>query len=94
MRQLSHICLPGELIFDPFAGSGTTGVGALMEGRRFIGVEKIASYADVARRRMAAVEAAPTLFPEKFTAGALDLDYPEPEDLAPDLDPAQSDIFP
>lgn len=83
MRQLSHICLPGELIFDPFAGSGTTGVGALMEGRRFLGVEKMASYAAIARRRMAEVEAAPTLFAETFAADVLDLDYPEP---APELD--------
>ncbi len=90
MRQLSHICLPGELIFDPFAGSGTTGVGALMEGRRFLGVEKMASYAEIGRRRMAEVEAAPTLFAETFTADALDLDFPVidlDDDEAPEMAP-------
>lgn len=92
MRQLSHVCLPGELIFDPFAGSGTTGVGALMEGRRFLGVEKIPAYADIARRRLAEVEAAPSLFAETFTEETLDLDYPPVAELAAELDdpePAQ-----
>lgn len=82
MRVLAQVTLPGELIFDPFAGSGTTGVGALMEGRRFLGVEKIPSYAEVARRRLAEVEASPTLF-DTFEEIPLELDYPEP---APELD--------
>ena len=34
VRQVSE---PGELIFDPFLGSGTTAVAALAEGRRFMG---------------------------------------------------------
>lgn len=77
MRQLSHICHPGELIVDPFAGSGTTGVGALMEGRRFLGIEKMANYAEIARRRLANVAAAPTLFDLGFEEIPLELDYPE-----------------
>jgi DNA modification methylase len=32
---------PGDLVVDPFAGSGTTGVAALREGRRFAGCEPI-----------------------------------------------------
>ena len=43
----------GELILDPFAGSGTTGVAALRLGRRFIGWEMNAASADIARRRLA-----------------------------------------
>lgn len=39
MRAMACILGPDSLVFDPFAGSGTTGVGALREGHRFVGVE-------------------------------------------------------
>lgn len=45
---------PGELILDPYCGSGTTGVAALRLGRRFIGIEKDAQYAETARDRLRA----------------------------------------
>jgi site-specific DNA-methyltransferase (adenine-specific) len=45
---------PDELVLDPFAGSGTTGVACLRLGRRVICVEKDAKYAAVARERLAA----------------------------------------
>lgn len=45
---------PDEIILDPFCGSGTTGVAALRLGRRFIGIEKDAKYAAIARERLAA----------------------------------------
>jgi site-specific DNA-methyltransferase (adenine-specific) len=45
---------PGEVILDPFAGSGTTGVACLRLGRRFIGIERDARYAAIARERLAA----------------------------------------
>jgi site-specific DNA-methyltransferase (adenine-specific) len=41
-------------VLDPFTGSGTTGVAALLEGRRFVGIEQSASYARTARARLAA----------------------------------------
>ena len=44
---------PGELILDPFAGSGTTGVTAVRLGRRFLGWEMSPTYADMARKRIA-----------------------------------------
>ena len=50
---------PGDTVCDPFAGSGTTGVAALQEGRRFVGIERDAGYCDLARRRIA--EAQPSL---------------------------------
>ncbi|MFE2864901.1 DNA-methyltransferase [Embleya sp. NPDC059259] len=53
MRELVTLCPPGGVVLDPFAGSGTTGVAALMEGRRFIGVEYSPQYADIAEARLA-----------------------------------------
>lgn len=49
------VCEPGALVVDPFCGSGSTGVAALREGRRFLGVERAAGFCDVARRRLAEV---------------------------------------
>jgi site-specific DNA-methyltransferase (adenine-specific) len=45
---------PGDLVLDPFAGSGTTGVACLRLGRRFIGIEKDAAFAKVATERLEA----------------------------------------
>jgi DNA modification methylase len=44
---------PGDLILDPFSGSGTVGVVALRHGRRFLGLELNADYVAMARRRIA-----------------------------------------
>lgn len=41
----------GDLVLDPFSGTGTTGVVALRLGRRFLGMEKQALYAQAARER-------------------------------------------
>lgn len=43
---------PGDLVVDPFCGSGTTGIVALRHGRRFVGLELNAEYAAMARRRI------------------------------------------
>ncbi len=43
---------PGQLILDPFMGSGTTGVAAMREGRRFIGIEKDPAYFELACQRI------------------------------------------
>lgn len=45
---------PDDIVLDPFAGSGTTGVACLRLGRRFIGIEKDAKYAAVATERLLA----------------------------------------
>ncbi|BCM94116.1 modification methylase DpnIIB [Abditibacteriota bacterium] len=42
----------GDVVLDPFMGSGTTGIACINTGRRFIGVEKDQDYFDVARVRM------------------------------------------
>lgn len=44
---------PGDTVIDPFAGSATTGVVALRNGRSFIGVELSSDYARIARQRLA-----------------------------------------
>ncbi len=46
---------PGDVILDPFFGSGTTGAVAKRLGRRFIGIEREKTYADVARARIGEV---------------------------------------
>jgi site-specific DNA-methyltransferase (adenine-specific) len=45
----------GDVILDPFAGSGSTGVAALMLGRKFIGCEQNPEFARLASRRLEAV---------------------------------------
>ncbi|HEY6579287.1 MAG TPA: site-specific DNA-methyltransferase [Rhizomicrobium sp.] len=50
---------PGDVVLDPFFGSGTTGAVARRLGRRFIGIERDPSYARLARMRIASVEPAP-----------------------------------
>lgn len=52
---------PGDLILDPFAGSGTTGVAALRGGRRFVGSELSPEYHAVALKRLEAAHAQPRL---------------------------------
>ncbi len=56
--------LDAETIFDPFMGSGTTGVAAVKLGRRFIGIEIEPKYFDIACRRIEAATKQPDLFIE------------------------------
>jgi modification methylase len=50
---------PGDVILDPFFGSGTTGAVARRLGRKFIGIERDKQYASLARQRIAEIEPAP-----------------------------------
>jgi site-specific DNA-methyltransferase (adenine-specific) len=52
MRGVVRICEPGGIVLDPFAGSGTTGVAALAEGRRFVGCELSSEYHERACARL------------------------------------------
>lgn len=54
----------GELVLDPFMGSGTTGVACLQHGRRFVGIEIDPAYFDVACRRLETAHRQPRLFAE------------------------------
>ena len=47
---------PGDVVLDPFFGTGTTGAVAKRLGRRWLGVEREASYRRLAEARIAAVE--------------------------------------
>ena len=42
-----------EVVLDPFIGSGTTAIGALMEGRQYVGIELSEKYCAMARERIA-----------------------------------------
>ncbi len=46
----------GDIVLDPFFGTGTTGAVAKQLGRRFIGIEQDADYVKAARERIAKVE--------------------------------------
>jgi len=56
-RVLVGTTNPGDLVLDPFAGTGTTGAVAKRLGRRFIGIEREPDYAAIARDRIAVVTA-------------------------------------
>jgi len=51
MSDLVEICPPGGVIYDPFMGSGTTGVATLKSGRQFIGAESVGQYFETALNR-------------------------------------------
>lgn len=52
MRLMENHTEKGDLVFDPFMGSGTTGVAALKNGRRFIGFELEPKYFGAACKRL------------------------------------------
>jgi len=54
LKLVEQFTDPGDLVLDPFCGSGTTGVACIRLGRRFIGIEKDAKYAAVAQGRLEA----------------------------------------
>jgi len=51
---------PGDLVLDPFNGTGTTGAVAKKLGRRYIGLEREKKYANAAEKRIADVEVVPS----------------------------------
>ena len=64
-RVILSASRPGDLVLDPFSGTGTTGATAKRLGRQFIGIERDPAYAAAAEARMSQVEplAEPTLAP-------------------------------
>jgi len=51
-KFISFHAIPGQLVLDPFMGSGTTGVACMNLGRKFIGIEVEEKYFDIACRRI------------------------------------------
>jgi len=51
-RVVAASASPGDLVLDPFCGSGTTGVAALRAGCRFLGLEQDPEYVELAARRL------------------------------------------
>lgn len=63
MRELVELFSDdGQVVCDPFMGSGTTGVAAVKLGRKFIGIEIEPKYFDIACRRIQAALDAPDMF--------------------------------
>jgi DNA modification methylase len=53
MRWLVRLTTPpGGLVLDPFTGSGSTGAAAVLEGARFLGIERERDYVPIARARI------------------------------------------
>lgn len=50
VRLLSR---PGQMVLDPFGGSGTTAIACVLEGRRWIAIERDPDYARIASARIA-----------------------------------------
>ncbi len=67
---------PGQLVLDPFMGSGTTGEAALKLGLNFVGIELDEEHFETAARRLQDLQARPSLFEQimdKVEQGKLDL---------------------
>ena len=67
-RVLLASTKPGDVVLDPFFGVGTTGAAARRLGRRFIGIEREESYAEVARERISKV--VPVAEPDLMVTGS------------------------
>ena len=61
---------PGDMILDPFMGSGTTGKLATLLGRKFIGIEISDNYFKIAEARIASASRPPTERQQELFAGA------------------------
>lgn len=51
-KLVTNSSKPGEIVFDPFMGSGTTALACLKNDRKYIGFEADPSYCDVANKRL------------------------------------------
>lgn len=86
LKVLNHLIKlatkPGNVVFDPFMGVGSTGVSALRLGRQFIGIEIDPLYFKAATKRIE--EITPTLFPEDELEDTQQTTPAEDEELTPE----------
>lgn len=75
-RLIRAFCPPGGLVLDPYAGSGSTAVAAIMEGRRFTGCDISEEYVAIANDRI-----------EKLGRGELEV-RPDVPVMTPDMNSA------
>ena len=61
----------GQIVLDPFMGSGTTGVACVQLGRQFIGIERERKYFDIACERISRAQAQGSLLQLDSTPGAV-----------------------
>ena len=53
---------PGDFVFDPFSGSGTTAKMALLDGRNYLGIDISEEYCEIARQRVEQAQMQQSLF--------------------------------
>ena len=51
-RIIQASTVPGDIVLDPFCGSGTTGVEAVRFGRKFIGIDICEEYLQITKKRL------------------------------------------
>lgn len=56
-RLVKALCPPNGLVVDPYMGSGSTGIAAIVEGRKFLGCDIERQYVKIARARIKALQA-------------------------------------
>jgi DNA modification methylase len=76
----------GDIVVDPFNGSGTTIVAAAMLGRRYVGIDQSAEYVGYARKRLAHAMGQAKKLAETSPAGASTTDRPIEVTLFADID--------
>jgi site-specific DNA-methyltransferase (adenine-specific) len=78
MRYLCRLVTPkGGVVLDPFAGSGSTGKAAMIEGFRFVGIEREAEYVAIAEARIKSAECQMRDAGQRDAYDQLTLDYME-----------------
>ncbi len=61
-RLIQLYSFTGDIILDPFMGSGTTGVSALKSSRKYVGYDISQEYIDIANRRLESLKKQMDLF--------------------------------